>query len=268
MREVITASPRCFFIVIDFSALELRTLAAWCEYKFGFSKLGEIIRSGIDVHKYTAAQIASVSPEKFETLPNKKLLRQQAKMVSFGLPGGLGVDSFVEYAARPPYELTITKEQAIQFKQQWLQMYPEMRLHMQQQGHGSFETAVTPTGRIRSQIGYCSARNYPFQGLAGDGCKLAMWELLKAGYDVQGFVHDEFIIQVGSLMACKQTAEDIDRICCESMAKVCGTVPIECEYALTYRWLKDAEAVYDEHGELQVWKPEDWSDEGIGKTGS
>ena len=58
-------------------------------------------------------------------------------------------------------------------------------------------------------------------------------------------------------MACKETAEDIDRICCEAMAKVCGTVPIACECALTYRWVKDAEAVFDDRGALVPWGERD-----------
>ena len=261
MREVITAAPGCYLLVIDYSALELRTLAAWCEFKFGFSKLGDVLRKGIDPHCSMAAMLLGIQYEEFMALKATdkqkfRATRQAAKAVNFGNPGGLGAKTFVAWAGKPPYNVELTIEQAKEFKSKWLMAYPEMRLHLQQQGNGEFETAVTPTGRIRAQIGYCSARNFPFQGVAGDGCKLAMWNLMKAGYDVQGFIHDEFVIELSSFNACKETAEDIDRICRESMAEVCGTVPIACEYALTYRWVKDAEAIFDEAGELQPWKPE------------
>jgi len=259
LREVITASPGSYLFVIDYSALELRTLAAWCEHQFGFSKLGDVLRNGIDPHCYMAAMLLNQSYADFMKLKETdkakfKATRQASKAVGFGFPGGLGIKTFCAWAAKPPYNVELTEDQARHYKQLWFNAYPEMRLHLQQVGQGDHETAVTPTGRIRSQIGYCSARNFPFQGLAGDGCKLAMWELLKAGYDVQGFIHDEFIIELPSDVENTRTAQNIDRICCEAMKRVCGTVPIECEYALTYRWDKRAEAVFDADGELQAWE--------------
>ena len=37
------------------------------------------------------------------------------------------------------------------------------------------------------------------------------------------------------------------------MEQVTGTVPVACEYSLSYRWSKDAEAVWDEDGKLVPW---------------
>ena len=100
-----------------------------------------------------------------------------------------------------------------------------------------------------------AARNTPFQGLAADGAKLAMWELLKAGYRIVGFVHDEFLIELSVLDDCTAEAVKIEHICCEAMQRLVGDIPVRCEYALMDRWYKEAEAVFDDKGKLQIWQP-------------
>ncbi|TWU42928.1 hypothetical protein Q31b_19610 [Novipirellula aureliae] len=113
----------------------------------------------------------------------------------------------------------------------------------------------TTTGRMRGKVSFTAAKNAPFQGLAADGCKQALWSLTKAGYRVVAFIHDEFIIELNRLDDMDRAAEDISRICSESMQPFVPGIPVPCEYALTERWYKGAEAVYDEAGRLQVWKP-------------
>jgi hypothetical protein len=45
-----------------------------------------------------------------------------------------------------------------------------------------FQTGVaTLTGRIRGRNSFTQARNTPFQGLAADGAKLALWGLMRNG---------------------------------------------------------------------------------------
>ena len=103
---------------------------------------------------------------------------------------------------------------------------------------------------------YTAARNSPFQSLASDGCKLAMWELLKAGYRLVGFVHDEFIMKLSVLDDCTAHAKRIEQICIDAMQTLVGDIPVKCEYALARRWYKQAEAVFDSNGELQLWEPD------------
>jgi hypothetical protein len=55
---------------------------------------------------------------------------------------------------------------------------------------------ATLTGRVRGGVGYTQARNTPFQGLAADGAKLALWRLVREGYRVVGFVHDEVLVEL------------------------------------------------------------------------
>lgn len=253
VRDVITAGPGNLLFIIDYSALELCTLAAVCQQRYGFSKLGDVIKAGIDPHAYTAAMFAGVSLEEFEGLSERKELRQKAKAINFGFPGGLGSKTLVAYL-KQSYGVDITKDEAVTFRKMLTeQIFPELKTYLS--SRQKRETVVTPTGRIRANVSYTQARNTPFQGLAADGCKLAMWELLKAGYRIAAFIHDEFAIQLSKLDDCTSAAEDIESICIESMQRLTGDIPITTEYALTYRWHKDATACFSDEGQLVEWQP-------------
>jgi hypothetical protein len=70
---------------------------------------------------------------------------------------------------------------------------------------------ATLTGRVRAGVGYTQCRNTPFQGLAADGAKLAVWRLVREGYLVSGFVHDEVLVELpaeGGSVA----LEDVERV--------------------------------------------------------
>jgi DNA polymerase I-like protein with 3'-5' exonuclease and polymerase domains len=336
VREAVIPASGYLFLCIDYSAIELRTLAAVCQSRFGFSKLADVIRSGTDPHSYTAAMFAGVALDEFKQLPNAKQLRQQAKAVNFGLPAGLGAASLVTYA-KFGYGVAMTLEQATEFRTMLTDtIYPELALYLAEdpaqllaislqtdvttvratirkqwqygllrrvtEGHtakadgtpysdstlGSVwehlqqlnrnpalaaaiaqrdttETSplrrllhspvATPTGRIRGQVPFTAARNTPFQGLAADGAKLAMWNLLLAGYRVVAFVHDEFVIELPVDADHTQEAQRINAICCGSMQQVVGDIPIACEFSLSDRWYKQATAVWDSAGNLIPWNP-------------
>lgn len=38
--------------------------------------------------------------------------------------------------------------------------------------------------------------NTPFSGLAADGSKIALFNLIQSGYHVVAFIHDEFLIEI------------------------------------------------------------------------
>jgi DNA polymerase I-like protein with 3'-5' exonuclease and polymerase domains len=336
VREAVIPAPGYLFLCIDYAAIELRTLAAVCQARFGFSKLADVIRSGTDPHSYTAAMFAGVGLDEFKQLPDAKQLRQQAKAVNFGLPAGLGAASLVTYA-RFSYGVVMTLEQATQFRTMLTEtVYPELALYLSEDpaqllaislqadltavratlnkqwqygllrrvigGHktkadgtpytestlGSVweklgqlnrnpalaeaialrdtteasplhrllhSPVATPTGRIRGQVAFTAARNTPFSGLAADGAKLAMWNLLLAGYRVAAFIHDEFVIELPLDADHTREAERVNGICCSSMQRVVGNIPVACEYSLTDRWYKQATAVRDADGKLRVWQP-------------
>ena len=119
-----------------------------------------------------------------------------------------------------------------------------------------FGPVVTLTGRIRGKVGFSQARNTPFQGLAADGAKLALWNLFKAGYRIVAFVHDEVVIELPVDADHTEAAEDINRILCSSMQEVTPAIPIKCEFSLTDRWYKEAEEVKDSDGHLVLLEPQ------------
>ena len=120
---------------------------------------------------------------------------------------------------------------------------------------GLYIDVKTRGGAIIAAPSLHASRNTPFQGIAGDGAKLALWGLYRAGFRAVAFVHDEVLIElpIGSDHAA--AAKRIDRILCETMEELTGSIPIACEYALSDPWYKAAEAVFNEKGQRQLWKP-------------
>ena len=107
VREVIIPRPGHLLFAIDYSSLELRTLATVCYERYGFSSLGDVLKQGVDPHSHTAAMFAGMTLDDFLKLPNAKQLRQQAKAINFGIPGGLGAAALrelcQEYVRRGAY---------------------------------------------------------------------------------------------------------------------------------------------------------------------
>lgn len=349
VRECFVAASGHLLMSIDYAAIELRTLAAVCESRFGFSKLGDVIRDGMDPHAYTASLVRGVPLDEFMTLQDSDPKafagdRQRAKAINFGVPGGLGAKTLVTYAATN-YGVQLTDEDAKTFRDRLInEVYPELRVYLEENlmanlarnlgvteeacwadlsadgehaewlplyvrnvtrgrtcrsgdgapynedflertwaslqelstrpeltgalaaRQGSEELSdrlfggrvvATLTGRLRANVTFTQSRNTPFQGLAGDGAKLALFRLVAAGYRVVAFIHDEVLIDLPVDADHTSEAKRIDGILCSAMAEVTGNVPVECgETPLTERWSKDAKAVYDDRGRLIVWRPD------------
>jgi len=113
----------------------------------------------------------------------------------------------------------------------------------------------TLTGRIRGKVGFTQACNTPFSGLAADGAKLAMWNLFQVGYSIVGFIHDEILVEIEEDSDWAYEVDLINKIVCESMQTLTGTIPINCEYCLSEIWSKQAKAIFDSEGNIQVWRP-------------
>jgi DNA polymerase I-like protein with 3'-5' exonuclease and polymerase domains len=200
VREMFGASAGNTLLITDYSAIELATLSQVTYDMYGQSNMRDKINEGQDLHRYYASVMYSTEPSKVS-----KGQRQEAKAANFGFPGGLGIDTFIQFSAG--YGLNLTTDVAQTMKNTWFQAFPEMRPYMQNEvGH-----VFTRTGRRRANTSYCAEKNTPFQGLAADGAKLALYELDKAGFRVVGFVHDEVITEVpeGSAEDLRKTQEDI-----------------------------------------------------------
>lgn len=64
-RELFRASEGHVFVTIDYNFIELCTLAAVCEYRYGKSVLADVIRAGRDPHAFTAAMFHHIPFEEF-----------------------------------------------------------------------------------------------------------------------------------------------------------------------------------------------------------
>ncbi len=116
---------------------------------------------------------------------------------------------------------------------------------------------VTLTGRIRGRVSFSQARNTPFQALAADGAKLAMWRLVREGFRVVGFIHDEILIELpdeGGYVK-KEKVECIEKIMCSEMESLLdGVLPVGCEATLSTCWSKEAKLI-EHDGKVYPWRP-------------
>ncbi len=332
MRALYIAGPDNMLVIVDYSAIELRTLASVCIDRFGFSKLGEVFKKGIDPHAYTAAMFTEVDPLVFmgwkKTNPDKyKKERQGAKAINFGVPGGLGPVRLSGYAHAeygvdlsipdakvlrdklikevypelskylrdttpwvlgtnlhlsanpdlaasmvldafqvpfPGYWYAVQKivgfeqaqnmnnkdysagfKQSIWTKLNKLNRNPDLKAMLRAGKPSAMlrrllfgERVITRTGRVRAGADYGEARNTPFQGLAADGAKVAMWEMHKQGLPVVAFIHDEFVVEVSEAKA-DDTLKQVSQIMVEGMKSVVGNgIPIDVEGQVSKVWKK------------------------------
>lgn len=111
-------------------------------------------------------------------------------------------------------------------------------------------TVSIATGRACAGRSFTEACNWPFQALAADGAKLALYDLHCAGYRVVAFIHDEVLVEVPERDDYRPVSEDISRIMVDAMRRVCPDVKIRAEYAVMRRWSKGASATYTADGRL------------------
>lgn len=132
VRSLFVAPAGKVLFACDYSYVELRTLAASAFARFGWSKLRDAVidhtlRGGLDPHQRTAARLLGLSESEFLRLPKEqqKTIRQSAKALNFGYPGGLGVEKFRAYA-ETSYGVRFTAAEAKEGKAAWMATYPEM----------------------------------------------------------------------------------------------------------------------------------------------
>jgi|SRR5579862_64690 len=361
IRQSLMASPGHYLFACDYSAIELTTLSQHCIARFGHSKMADAIKRGADLHALDAAFRVGLDINKLPSWDKKTILNQlgpdadklrdKSKAKNFGLPGGLGAKTFVEYA-RTAYGVELREEQAKEEKEQWLRMWPEMENHLASNDMEAFGTrymdlwtkhpkvwdganftgtpwpvhvfkgilcgqvktktterpynqaeiewawsaaervaqdapalsvsqratldsrireriagndlwhmlaprqrhVATLTGRLRGYPTYCAAKNCPFQGLAADGAKKALYRLYREGFRIVNFIHDEFLIEFPIEADHTALAEKVKSIMIAEMQSVVPDLPVSCEYALMRRWYKGAKALYED-GKLVPAKP-------------
>jgi hypothetical protein len=288
IRQSYKPAPMHLFASIDYSQLELCSLAQHCYTEYGHSRIMDLINANIDLHSWFAGKTMGLiddtndydgtAESRDRVLPIIDLIksdhtkeRKNAKASNFGFPGGMSAETFLK-TQRGYGNIDITIEDCVSLRESWFHFFPEMKEHMKPLADivtaYDRERLKNPNVRlfqakntqkvVRRKCTYNSACNFPFQSLAALGAKRAMWAVWRSPYGkyMVNFIHDELLFE----LPMETAAEDvlaIEKIMEDAMKTVIPDVRIEAEGCLMERWDKEAEPVYDLFGNLTVWQPKD-----------
>jgi DNA polymerase-1 len=292
VRECYIPRPGHLFCSVDYSALELCSLAQVIYWMYGHSLLRDLINEGIGLHEYLGAQLCfhlddvfrqvaggteqretyrlfmamkKADPEKFG------LYRTFAKPTGLGYPGGLGPKKFRSYA-KATYKLPVSLEMATQLRDLYFFTFPEVKRYLRDinldadPNNAERYCYTTPLGMYRAGATYCAVANGKgLQSPSAEGAKAAVWAVTRACYDpsvesilfgcrMMAFIHDEIILELPDDGYAHERSLELSKIMRNSMAKLLPDVTISAEPSLMGRWYKEAKAVYVE-GRLVQWRP-------------
>jgi hypothetical protein len=208
------------------------------------------------------------------TLPSDAVLvRYKGKVTithqcaNFGFPGGLGVRGLIGFAHG--YGVKLSADECRALRDAWFTSFPEwkelfkwVREHIDPvSGRGQIEQLYVK--RVRGGVTFTSLNNTLFQGLGADGAKKALYEVQKRCYVKEegsvlygvrpvGFIHDEILAEVDEALAHEQAFE-MAKVMVDACNKFLPDVPVKCVPALSKRWSKEAEAIFDKNGRLQPY---------------
>ena len=187
---------------------------------------------------------------------------------NFGLPGGLGGKAFVGYA-EASYGVKLQLDQAWKYINSWKRAWPEVpsrylrySADMVDNDPQGYFTSYTITGRPKANCIYTEGSNYPFQGLAADGAKAALWATWREcilgwywsrhagiGYgsdlrdsplresNLVNFVHDEIVAEHPMGDAGRAALARQESLMVSEMTRTCqGLTKISVEGKLSMAW--------------------------------
>lgn len=261
-RECFKARPGYVFAFCDYDTLELRTHAQNCLELIGYSRLADALKAGKDPHSDFGSQLLDISYEEMlERLkdgdPIAEDARQRAKPASFGIPGGMGVNAFVAYAAG--YGVKLTFEQGKALKDRWLATYTENVEYFRRTsdivGDGTATLIQIGSGRVRGKCRYTDYNNGLFQSRAADGAKDAFRAVSYECYLDEtsplfgcrpiGFYHDEIGLEIParSEASVSAAALRLQQVMEERMQVWIPDIPAKASVAVMPRWYKGAKQV-------------------------
>jgi DNA polymerase I-like protein with 3'-5' exonuclease and polymerase domains len=121
IRSLFVPSPGHVFIIADYVAAELVTLAQAIQSQFGgHSVMAEKLNNGEDLHTLVASHLTGKSMDQIT-----KEERQKAKAVNFGLPGGMGKMTLRQYA-RKNFGVELSEDEAKDSYDKWFDTFTEM----------------------------------------------------------------------------------------------------------------------------------------------
>lgn len=91
------------------------------------------------------------------------------------------------------------------------------------------QAGLNMSGRLRANCSFTEARNNIFQSIAADGAIHACWRLLRLGYDIRLFLHDEIVTQVPDDGRHEEHVKIISEVMIGEMSKVLKGLPVKVE---------------------------------------
>lgn len=202
IRHAFIAPKDCVLLGLDYSQIELRLAAILS----GDEKLGDIFRSGRDVHREVAAAVFGVAPEAVD-----HEMRRRAKIVNFGILYGMGVNALKA-------QLGTSTSEAQQYLEDYFRTFNRLSEYLEETRGAARRQGFTETlfGRrrefsgIKSSLPYVRAQaermaiNAPIQGTQADIIKIAMVRIAQMFKDENATtdahmllqVHDELVFEV------------------------------------------------------------------------
>lgn len=266
-RECFVAREGCVFVMADYDANEMRTLAQTLLDMLGFSVLASKYQEDpdFDPHTYLASRYLSVDYEEGLRLKNEdshfKSTRQMMKPANFGLPSGMSSRSFVSFAEG--YGVTISVAKADELKSFFHRQYPEMKRYHKELSRltrsGTATGYVARANRVSGERKFTQLGNLYFQGLAAEGGLIAFTEVSRRCYSVPDsklygsrpllFLHDEIVLESPECRAAGAAAE-LKEVMESVMQMFTVDIPSRATPTISYRWRKGADPKYNEDGVL------------------
>lgn len=251
--------PRGYYLFsIDFGQIELCTFAQICLWRYGYSRMAEIINQGISVHDVSAGSYLGLTHEEINARKEAKEqfiidIRDAAKVGNFGFLGGMGPDRFMTQNREVVVKARMTRPDVQRLKDSMIATYPELRMwyyDARRVSEGDKQFVHPISGRVAGGLGYCDASNYPFSGLNADLVKTALCRIQYAcwadraspayGSHVIAPIHDEFFGAV-PIVKCHEAATEIRRIAEQTATEYCPDIRIKTSISLMCRWRKTAQ---------------------------
>lgn len=195
-RACFEPGPGRVLVKADYSQIELRIIAQMS----GDAQMRKAFEQGNDLHTLTAAVV--MGKEASEVTPEE---RQMAKAVNFGLVYGMGARGLKAYA-KNSYGVTLTDEQAEQFRARYFQAFAGVRKWHQTHVRDAESRTLIGRRRILRPNGPPTEKyNSPVQGTGADLLKLALvnlWDSMppRDTWPV-AVVHDEIQVECPTELA-------------------------------------------------------------------
>lgn len=274
LRECFVPREGRVFIACDYDSIELRAFAQTCLDVLGFSLMAQKYQEDpdFDPHAYFASVMLGIDlRDMLERLKSgdkeAKDARQLAKIPNYGYIGGMGPRALIGVARG--YGIRLTLAMAKELRQVWFNTWPEggpyLHNHIRSLLHPVHNkgTFVLPRSRRARQGSYCQLANYGFQGPAADGIKNAMrlfndrayvrQESGLYGSRMSACIHDELLISA-PIPSMRGAARELEEVMIEGMAQEIKDIEIRCTSVIMDRWYKGADPVYDENGEIGIYR--------------